>query len=96
VSPSSFPQSSTGRFEERRRAFVAAHDDLEEILGGGLRELAHPEVVDDEEWDRGDVGHVGPAGPLQLGIGELIEEHGGFAVEDAVALSRSGPRVSQR
>jgi hypothetical protein len=32
-------------------AFVAAHDDLEEVLGGGVGELAHPEIVDDEQRD---------------------------------------------
>ena len=37
-------------------AFVAAHHQLEEILGGGVRQLAHAEVIDDEERDRGQIG----------------------------------------
>ena len=37
------------RGEERARAFVAAHHELEQILGGGLRQLAQAEVVDDEQ-----------------------------------------------
>ena len=51
VSPSSLPQSSTGRLEVRivRGALVAAHDELEQVLGGGGGQLAHAEVVDDEQ-----------------------------------------------
>ncbi len=69
VSPRSLPQSSTGRFEVRsvRRAFVAAHDDLEEVLGGGLGQLPHPEVVDDEQRHRGDVGRGRPCGCRRAG-----------------------------
>ena len=36
------------RRDQRRGALVAPHDDLEEILGGRVRELPHAEVVDDE------------------------------------------------
>ncbi len=34
LSPGSFPQSSTGRFEVTKcaRAFVAAHDDLQQLF----------------------------------------------------------------
>jgi hypothetical protein len=39
--------------EDRAGTFVAAHDELEEVLSGGDRELAHAEVVDDEQRDRG-------------------------------------------
>ena len=37
------------RGDERRGTLVATHDDLEEILARGGRELTHAEVVDDEE-----------------------------------------------
>ena len=37
------------RSEQCRRPLVAAHDDLQEILGGGVRQFAHAEVVDDEQ-----------------------------------------------
>ena len=92
VSPSSLPQSSTGRFEvmQRRGAFVAAHDDLQEVLGGGGRELAHAEVVDDEQRDGGEVREGGLAGAGELGVGELVDERVGFAVEDAMALLDDG------
>ena len=43
VSPSSLPQSSTGRFDvkQRRGALVAAHDELEQIFRRGVRQLPH-------------------------------------------------------
>ena len=76
VSPRSLPQSSTGRFEVSSvdGAFVAPHHDLEQILGRGVRELAHAEVVDDEQRHGGDVGEVLLAGAGELRLGELLEE----------------------
>src|SRR5262249_37517935 len=35
--------------QQRAETFVAAHDNLQQILGGGVRELAHAEVVEDEQ-----------------------------------------------
>jgi len=67
-------------------AFVSAHDDLQEILGRGVRETLHPEIVDDQERDGGDVAEIVFAGAGELGVRELIEEHVGLAVADAVAL----------
>ena len=61
------------RGDERRGALVAAHDDLEEVLGRRWRELAHAEVVDDEQRDRRDVREVVLAGAVELGVGELLE-----------------------
>jgi len=37
------------RGDERRRAFITAHDDLQQILRRGLGELPHPQIVDDEQ-----------------------------------------------
>ena len=39
------------RGEDGGGPFVAAHDELQEIFGGGVRELAHAEVIDDEQGD---------------------------------------------
>jgi hypothetical protein len=45
--PQHFPQSSTGRFEVKTvLALVAAHDDFQQILGRGERQLAHAEIVE--------------------------------------------------
>ena len=37
------------RSQQCARAFVAAHDDFEQIFGGGEWKFAHAEVVDDEQ-----------------------------------------------
>src|SRR5262249_15435235 len=44
----------TIRGDQGGRLFVSSHHELEQILGRGLWELAHPEVVDDQERDGGD------------------------------------------
>ena len=36
---------------QRRRPFVAAHDELEETTGSGVREPSHTEVVNDQQRD---------------------------------------------
>ena len=41
----------TVRSQQRTGAFVTAHHDLQQILGGGLRQLAHAEIVDDQQGD---------------------------------------------
>ena len=35
--------------QQRAGALVTPHHNLQQILGGRLRELAHPEVVDDQQ-----------------------------------------------
>jgi len=59
--------------EEGGGPFVAAHDDLEEILGGGVRELAHAEVVDDQEGDVGELLDKLLSGAGELCVSQLIE-----------------------
>ena len=92
VSPSSLPQSSTGRFEVSmvEARLVAAHDDLEQILGGGDRQLAHAEIVDDEQRHGGEVGDVVLARAVERGVGQLFEQHERLAVADLVALLDGG------
>jgi hypothetical protein len=55
-----------------------------------VRELAHPEVVDDEQGHRSEVGEVLLAGAADGGVGDLLDEGVGLAVEDAVALLDGG------
>jgi hypothetical protein len=92
VSPSTLPQFLDGpvRGEQRRRALVAPHDDLQQVLGRRGRELAHTEVVDDEQRDGREVGERGLAGAGELSVGEFVDEGVGFAVEDAMALLDDG------
>ena len=74
------------RSDQGRRFLIPAHHEFQEVLGGRLRELPHPEIVDDEQRDGRDVGDVLLAGAGGLGLGEVVEEGMRFAVEDAVAL----------
>ena len=64
----------TIRREQRGRPFVAAHDELEEVLGGGVGEPAHAEVIDDEERHGGQLGEVCLAGVGEGGLGEFLEQ----------------------
>src|SRR5260370_19920754 len=50
-----------------------------------MREPSHAEVVDEQERDGGDVREVVLAGAGKLGIGEVLEQDVGLAVEDGVA-----------
>jgi len=65
---------------------VSTHDDLKEILGGGVGQLAHSKVVNDEEGSGCERLHKFFASVLDDGVGEVFEEHVGFAVDDAIAL----------
>jgi hypothetical protein len=90
--PISLPQSSTWavRRDERRRPLIPAHDDLEEIIGRGLRQFPHRQVIDDEQGDRRDVGEVGLAGAAERSVGQFVEEDMRLAIEDAMALLDDG------
>ena len=78
------------RGEHRGGAFVAPHDELEQVLGGGVGQLAHTEVVDDEQGHAGQLDQVALAGVGERGLGELPEEGVRLAVDDAVALLDGG------
>src|SRR5438445_902189 len=71
-------------------ALVAAHDDLQEILGRGWWELAHVEVVEDEQRDGREMGERGLASAGELCIGELVDERVRLAIEHAMALLDDG------
>ena len=62
------------RGEQRRGPLVAAHHDFEEVLGCRVRELAHAEVVDDEQRHGRDGGEVVLAGPGELNLDQLLQE----------------------
>ena len=71
-------------------AFVAAHDDLQQFFGGGKRQLAHAQIVDDEQGDGHQEVHLLFARAIECGVGEIIEQSVGFAVDRAIALLDSG------
>ena len=76
--------------EHRRGSLVAAHDQLKQVLGRGVGQLAHAEVVDDEQVRAAELGEVVLAGLGERRLGEFFEEGVRFAVEDAVALLDGG------
>jgi hypothetical protein len=80
----------TIRRQQRRRAFVAAHDQLEEIFSGGMREFAHAEIVDDEERDDRQFREVGLACARERRLGEFFEQRVRLAIHDAVTLQDGG------
>ena len=92
VSPSSFPQSSTGRFEVMivlarlcRRMITSSRSSA--AVGG---QLAHAQIVDDEQWHRFETAHQLLAGGVDGGVGDLFQQDVGLAVEDAVSLENGG------
>jgi hypothetical protein len=63
---------------------------LEEILGRGVGQLPHPEVIDEEEGHGGELREGGLAGAGELGLREILEQDMGLAVEHAVPLLDRG------
>ena len=92
ASPNSLPQSSTGRFEVSMRAgaFVAAHDDFQQFFGGGEGQLAHAEIINDQQGHSHQRLHVLFARAVERGFGEFIEQGVGLAIEHAIALLDGG------
>ena len=55
-----------------------------------MGQLAHAEVVDDEQGHAGQIGQIVLAGVGERGLCELFEEGMCFAVDDAIALLDRG------
>lgn len=66
--------------------FVPTHDHLQEILGRGVREFSHAEIVDDQERHRCEIGEKVLPRAVERRVGEFLEQDVGFAIVDAVAL----------
>jgi hypothetical protein len=56
------------RRDQRGRAFVATHHDLEEILRGRVGELPHAEIIEDQQRHAGDGGEVVLARATELRV----------------------------
>jgi hypothetical protein len=59
------------RGDQRRRRFVAPHEDLEESLGGGGAELLHPKIFEDEQVDSRELLRELAAHPRRVGLCEV-------------------------
>ena len=77
--------------QERRGPLVPPHDDFQEVLGRRMWQLPHPEIVDNEQRDRGELGEVAPTGAVERGGGQFLEERVRFAIDDSMALLDRGP-----
>jgi hypothetical protein len=53
-------------------------------------EFSHPEVVDDQDRDCGQIREIGFASPLQGRVGELLEQRGARFGIDGVVASQLG------
>src|SRR2546425_7994090 len=49
------------------------------LFRSGVGQPLHPEIVEDQERDGGDLGEVLLPRPGELGVGELVDEGVGFA-----------------
>ncbi len=76
----------TIRRQQRRRPFVAAHDQLEEVFSGRVRQFTHAEVIDDQQRHGRQFGEIGLARARECRLGEFLEQRMGLAIHDAVAL----------
>ena len=74
------------RSQQRAESFVAAHHDFQQILGGSMRQLAHAEVVEDEQRNGGYQLHVLFTRAICDGIGQLIQQDMDFAIQNFIAL----------
>ena len=80
----------TVRRQQRRRPFVAAHDQLEEVFGRRVRQLAHAEVIDDQQWHGRQFRDIVLARARERRFREFLEQRVGLAIDDAVALQNGG------
>ena len=70
--------------------FIAAHDDLQDVLGRGGGELAHTEIIDDEQRHGGQQFHVLFARAVDGRFSDFIEQGVSLPVEYAVPLLDGG------
>lgn len=84
------------RRNERRRGFVPADEDFQEVLRGGRAELLHPEILEDEQVDAREVLDEGAARPRRVGFREIRDEIEGAADQDPAAGADRADRDRDR
>ena len=70
--------------EDGRGPLIAAHDQLEQILGRGRWQFPHAEVVDDQERDGAERREDLLPRAVERGVGELFEQQMRFAIVHAM------------
>lgn len=53
---------------------MTTHDEFEQVLGGGGGQLAHAEVVDDDQRGAGERIELLAPGALKIGLRQLLEQ----------------------
>lgn len=88
TSPSSSPPVLHGSVgsEQRARALVAPHDDLQQILSRRQGQLAHAEIVDDEERHRGHRLHELLTLTFYDRFGEFLQQDMRLPIDHAIVL----------
>ncbi len=51
-----------------------------------MRQLPHAQVIDDQKRHGREIGEIRLAGAVERGVGELLEQRVGFAIDDAITL----------
>ena len=74
------------RCDQRAGSLVASHDDFQQFLGGGQRQLAHSQVVDDKKRHSGEQFHVLLPFAIQCGVSQLFQQDVRFSIQHAIAL----------
>ena len=72
--------------EQCAETFVTAHDDFQQVLGCGVWQFAHTEVVDDEQRYRGHGFHILFARAAGDRVGQFIKQDVRFAIQHFVTL----------
>src|ERR1019366_3109452 len=72
--------------EQSAESFVTAHDDFQKVLGGGVRQLTHAEVVDDQQRHAGQRFHILFARAVGDRVGQFIKQDVRLAIQYFVAL----------
>ena len=78
------------RGQHRAGPLVPSHDYLPQFLGSGEGQLAHPQIVEDEQVYGHQELHVLFAGTVESSFGQFIEQGVGLAVEHAIPLLDGG------
>src|SRR4030095_8778560 len=69
-----------------RRALVTTHDELKQVLRGRVRELPHPEIIDDEQGHGREVGEKSLTRAIEGGVGDVFNQRVRLAIDHAIAL----------
>jgi hypothetical protein len=72
--------------EQSTGAFIKLHDDLREFPGGSDWQLAHAQIIDDEERNRSQQFHMFLAGPIDGRFRQVVEQFVGLAIQHAIDL----------